>query len=344
MEQKTLTSDNIILEELLSDGCIGFLEKVAVYKQFLEKVDAQFNEQLSIVNEKRKEYTTNKDEKIKELKNKYRSNYAVFFLAPFILSCILFTIFPRIILLLLFPAIIVAYKIMEIRTIGPKITEVEFDYKKKIDVLDKQESQLKEKYTKLLKEKELKISFSETQMEFLTKIATLFKNTPQLGEVVCMKPVLTQDSVISDEYSKSGIVSFENVNPGEYLKCRIPTMTVENRTLYFFPQGLLIEENGSFAELRYNKITISQYQNCLTAVKHPLKGSTIVQEIWEHARVDGTQDKRYKENDLQYALRYFGAQIVNASFLVKPFYFSNEQSAIDFIQGLIGIIRNAPVK
>ena len=186
------------------------------------------------------------------------------------------------------------------------------------------------------------ISFTEQQIDFLDKLKTLFHNTNVGDEIVCMKPV-NYGAYIPDECSKVHKVFFKDIDPNGLLHRSIPTITIENRILYFFPQGLLVEENECFFEIGYEKIAISRYADSRTVEKYPKKDAEIVGTFWKHTRVDGTPDRRYKDNPQFFVVNYSGVQIHSNSLLASPIYFSKKECSEKFINEITALIRTAPI-
>ena len=339
-----MNNDNtnlIKLETLTSDSCIGYLEAVVKYKQYVDDLNEKYNNQKSIAQKRRSEYEKKQNDEIKKIKDKFLNETWVFMIIPIIIACCFIPWYPYYACPVI-PVLAVIYAIMEDNAIGSKVRKIEKDFKPKFRLLDQQEKKLDEKYNELLKSHGLIKNFTEQQIAFLDKLKTLFHNTNVEDEIVCMKPV-NYGAYIPDECSKVHKVCFKDIDPNDLLHRSIPTIKIENRILYFFPQGLLIEENECFFEIGYEKIAISQYADSRTVEKHPKKDAEIVGTFWKHTRVDGTPDRRYKDNPQFFVVNYSGVQIHSNSLLASPIYFSKKGCSENFINELTTLIRTAPI-
>ncbi len=340
-EMNNDNTNHFNLEELTSDACIGYLEAVVKYKQYVDDLNEKYSNQRSITQKRRSEYEKNQNNEIKKIKDKFWNEMWVFITIPFIVACCFIPWYPYYACPVI-PVLAVICGIMEDKATGSKVRKIEKDFKPKFRLIDQQEKKLDEKYNELLKSHGLIINFTEQQIGFLDKLTTLFHNTSVGDEIVCMKPV-NYGAYIPDECSKVHKVFFKNIDPDNLLHRSIPTIVIENRTLYFFPQGLLLEENERFFEIGYEKIAICRYEDSQTVEKYPKKDAEIVGTFWKHTRVDGTPDRRYKDNPQYFVVKYSGVQIHSNSLIAKPFYFSHKESAELFIKELTELIRTAPI-
>ena len=245
-------------------------------------------------------------------------------------------LFP--LLFIFVPYSIYYYKFRK-RKLEKKEREIERKDKPFFDNLYHLENELRKKYWAIKDNHKLLFNFDEKQLDFLAKIRLLFSQSPQKGSLVLLYRKPTAKSYINNQYD-----IFKNINFGEVvlsnllLEEPIPSIVIENRILLFFPQALIVEENQRFNQIPYSNLKIVPYSEKMVLKSRPDEDDLIEQEVWEHARVDGTQDRRYKSNRCFYVIRYFGIKFVNKEHLCIPIYFSSEESSRVFMSTLKSII------
>lgn len=314
-------------------SCIGYLERIEKNKPCLDNLEKRYKNIRSKINELRTKYEKIQKDEVKKLETQFWNKMWMY---SILLIPLLFFILPF---------VTVLYNFLREKSIGDKIKKIEKITNQKTDALNQQQKKLDVKYHDLLKTL-LHFTFTEQQNVFLNKV----KNLLLKNKIVGMKPASGYDVNVYNQYSKSNRdyslvvdnVSFNNLDPG-YLCYTIPTITIENLKLYFFPQGLLIEDHGKFSELNYNRINITPSENGLVVEEYPPKDAEIADTFWEHTRINGEQDMRYKDNPQYFVVKYSGVLIQSDSFSAKPFYFSHKESADNFIRELTAIIRTAPI-
>ena len=318
-------------------SCIGYLETIENNKPSLDDLDKKYKKICLKIHEQLTKCENKQKDDVKKLETKFWNDVWVYFVIPLIV------LFPFLCFTL--PIAVILYSIWREKSIGDKIKKIEKIASQKTGALNQQQKKLDVKYHELLKAL-LNFTFTEQQNVFLNQVKNLFfKN-----KIVGMKPASGYDVNVYNQYSKTNNeycsevdnVSFNNLDPG-FLGYTIPTIIIENLKLYFFPQGLLIEEHGKFSELNYNKINITPSENGLVVDKYPLENAEIAGTFWEHTRINGEQDMRYKDNPQYYIIKYSGVRIQSDSFSAKPFYFSHKESADNFIRELTTILRTAPI-
>ena len=318
-------------------SCIGYLETIENNKPSLDDLDKKYKKICLKIHEQLTKCENKQKDDVKKLETKFWNDVWVYFVIPLIV------LFPFLCFTL--PIALILYSIWREKSIGDKIKKIEKIANQKTGALNQQQKKLDVKYHELLKAL-LNFTFTEQQNVFLNQVKNLFfKN-----KIVGMKPASGYDVNVYNQYSKTNNeycsevdnVSFNNLDPG-FLGYTIPTIIIENLKLYFFPQGLLIEEHGKFSELNYNKINITPSENGLVVDKYPPENAEIAGTFWEHTRVNGEQDMRYKDNPQYYIIKYSGVLIQSASFSAKPFYFTHKESADNFIRELTAILQTAPI-
>ena len=336
------TNTNLIdLNTLSPDYCFGYLDVVRKYNLYVNDLNQKFNNQLSIVQQRYFEYENIQNNEIRKIKNKFWKETWAFIAIPIVIACCFIPWYPYYACPVI-AALVAIYCIIKHNAIDRKVRKIIRDFKPKFKLLNQQIKKLGEKYNEILRSHKLNVNFTEQQINFLEKLAILFHNICREDEIVCMKPV-TYGAYISGECSKVYKVFFKDIDPIGLLHRSIPTIIIQNRTLYFFPQGILIEEKGRFFEICYNKIVIRPYEDGRTVEKHPKNDAAIVSTFWKHARVDGSPDRRYKDNPQFFIVNYFGAQILSNSLVAEPIYFSKKECSEKFINELSALIRTAPM-
>ena len=342
-----LNDSKIIFQELpdqnnFSESCIGYLDTVARINNVTIDLEAKFKDYISIIHEQRAIYEKKQKDEIQKLKTAFWNEMRLFFIVPGIIVCILFLWYPLFAcpILLSLP---ILYIVIQHFSIQESVHIIEDHYRPRFNNLDQDEAKINEKYNAILESPELRINFTRQQIDFLDKLSVLFYNTNKGEEIVCMKPI-NYGAQIKNQYSKACNVYFKDMVPNNLLNCSLPTIIIEERILFFFPQGILIEDNGNFFEISYDNITISQYKNCRTVEMDPKNGADVADTFWKHTRVDGMRDRRFKDNPQYYIVRYWGVQIKsNSLFLSDVIYFSSKERSKIFIKELTALIRKAPI-
>lgn len=76
----------------------------------------------------------------------------------------------------------------------------------------------------------------------------------------------------------------------------IPRLTIENRKLYFMPNGLLIYSNKRLRYLNYTDLEIEASMISFNESENLQSDSEIINYTWQYVNVNGGPDRRYSNN------------------------------------------------
>jgi hypothetical protein len=86
----------------------------------------------------------------------------------------------------------------------------------------------------------------------------------------------------------------------------IPSISIDNRSLYLFPDLVLIEDNNNISKFSYEEdINILTTKTTVKSPNHP-QDASLKNTEWKHSNKDGSRDKRYKNNKKMFNTIYEG--------------------------------------
>lgn len=327
----TIQLENVDLELFTDANKMGLAQLLNNQLRFCLNLEQQFFEQKSQIDAQRNAQIEKQNFLLEKESKKYWGIEA--FAIGLIISIILCP------LLLIFVPYSIFYYNYRKDKLQKKEQEIERKYRPFFNNLTQRENELLQKYWSVKASHQLKLNFDEKQVNFLENIRRLFSSSPQKGHVVLLYQAPPANSLIRNQYGIIRELSFGDAVLSNLLfDVRIPSILFGSRTLLFFPQTLIIEENQQYYQIPYDNLKIMPYAERDVLKNQPKEGDFVVQELWEHARVDGTQDRRYKNNSCRYIIRYYGVTFVNNKHLCIPFYFSDEESYKLFMSNLNSII------
>ncbi|MGC8201763.1 hypothetical protein ACP2AV_03555 [Aliiroseovarius sp. PTFE2010] len=74
-----------------------------------------------------------------------------------------------------------------------------------------------------------------------------------------------------------------------------PTITIDGKNCYFFPDCILMEENKRFGAMRYETVRIAVRDQRMIMDTAP-SDATIVGQTWNYVNKNGGPDRRFKDN------------------------------------------------
>lgn len=149
------------------------------------------------------------------------------------------------------------------------------------------------------------------QRDQVRKTVALFYDfegeTREQYETVCRA---FSDSAESDEIwnAEIGFGSPDSVTAN----IPVPTLSLEEQSLYFFPERILRESNEGVEALSYQNLRVDT-----TSTTQKREASTVptdakvVDSTWKHTTKDGSRDKRYKDNPRIQRFRIEGVRLKN---------------------------------
>lgn len=327
----TMQLENVDLELFTDANKMGLAQLLNNQLRFCLNLEQQFYEQKNQIDAQRNAQIEKQNLLLAQESKKYWGIEA--FVIGLIISIILCPL-----LLIFVPYSIIYYNYRK-EKLQKKEQEIERKYRPFFNNLSQRENELVQKYWSVKASHQLKMNFDEKQVNFLESIRNLFSSLTQKGHLVLLYQTPSANCLIRNQYGIIRELSFGDAVLSNLLfDTRIPSIVVGSRSFLFFPQTLIIEENQQYYQVPYDNLKVLQYAERDVLKNQPNEGDFVVQELWEHARVDGTQDRRYKNNTCRYIIRYYGVTFINNKHLCIPFYFSNKESYNIFMSNLNNII------
>lgn len=84
----------------------------------------------------------------------------------------------------------------------------------------------------------------------------------------------------------------------------IPSISTDDRSLYFFPDLILVEDGNKVSKFSYRKLDLSSSGKLRKESKSHPSDAKLIDSEWKHSNKDGSRDKRYNDNYKIYATQY----------------------------------------
>lgn len=123
----------------------------------------------------------------------------------------------------------------------------------------------------------------------------------------------------------------------------IPSINCQSITFHFLPNCIVIFEQNEYRYVNYQDVKISTSKvDMLSYSCHP-KDSEVVGYGWQHQRIDGTRDRRFKVNREVPRYRYEKITLKHNTFEID-FVFSKEGSGLNFLEAINSLVKALMVK